>query len=125
MQPIHRQGQANKWVRRMEEAELRIVDLKSKDMLREIENGIVYGMPVLLQDVLEELAPALEPVLAKALIKVGNREVLRLGDKELDYNQEYPSVRSQPFALSLARCQGTSTKEWGGGRTEGQQQTHH
>ena len=90
---------------------MRIVDLKSKDMLREIENGIVYGMPVLLQDVLEELDPALEPVLAKALIKVGNREVLRLGDKELDYNQEYPSVRSQPFALSLARCQGTSTKE--------------
>lgn len=72
----------------MEEADLRIVDLKSKDMLREIENGIIYGMPVLLQDVLEELDPALEPVLAKALIKVGNRQVLRLGDKELDYNQD-------------------------------------
>ena len=76
----------------MEEADLRLIDLKSKDMLREIENGIVYGMPVLLQDVLEALDPALEPVLAKALIKVGNREVLRLGDKELDYNQEKSSV---------------------------------
>ena len=72
----------------MEESQLHIVDLKSKDMLRKIENGIVYGLPVLLQDVLEELDPALEPVLAKALIKVGNREVLRLGDKELDYNKE-------------------------------------
>ena len=59
----------------MEESQLHIVDLKSKDMLRKIENGIVYGLPVLLQDVLEELDPALEPVLAKALIKVGNREV--------------------------------------------------
>merc|ERR1712176_969174 len=58
-------------------------------MLRKIENGIVYGLPVLLQDVLEELDPALEPVLAKALIKVGNREVLRLGDKELDYNKDF------------------------------------
>jgi dynein heavy chain len=76
----------------MEESQLHIVDLKSKDMLRKIENGIVYGLPVLLQDVLEELDPALEPVLAKALIKVGNREVLRLGDKELDYNKENFSV---------------------------------
>ena len=46
----------------MEESQLHIVDLKSKDMLRKIENGIVYGLPVLLQDVLEELDPALEPV---------------------------------------------------------------
>ena len=68
------------------------VETRFKSRLREIENGIVYGMPVLLQDVLEELDPALEPVLAKALIKVGNREVLRLGDKELDYNQEKSSV---------------------------------
>mmetsp|Transcript_14531 Transcript_14531/g.44899 ORF Transcript_14531/g.44899 Transcript_14531/m.44899 type:complete len:1962 (-) Transcript_14531:344-6229(-) len=83
------QNQANKWVRRMEESRLRVVDLKSKNMLREIENGIVYGLPVLLQDILEELDPALEPVLAKALIKVGNREVLRLGDKELDYNKDF------------------------------------
>ena len=81
----------------MEESQLHIVDLKSKDMLRKIENGIVYGLPVLLQDVLEELDPALEPVLAKALIKVGNREVLRLGDKELDYNKETFSVCREAF----------------------------
>ena len=81
----------------MEESQLHIVDLKSKDMLRKIENGIVYGLPVLLQDVLEELDPALEPVLAKALIKVGNREVLRLGDKELDYNKEPLSVCMEAF----------------------------
>ncbi len=81
----------------MEESQLHIVDLKSKDMLRKIENGIVDGLPVLLQDVLEELDPALEPVLAKALIKVGNREVLRLGDKELDYNKEAFSVCREAF----------------------------
>ena len=66
----------------MEESQLHIVDLKSKDMLRKIENGIVYGLPVLLQDVLEEL---------------GNREVLRLGDKELDYNKETFSVCREAF----------------------------
>jgi dynein heavy chain len=102
---IDPQNQANKWVRKMEESQLHIVDLKSKDMLRKIENGIVYGLPVLLQDVLEELDPALEPVLAKALIKVGNREVLRLGDKELDYNKDFKlyitTKLANPFRLSV------------------------
>ena len=78
----------------MEESKLRVIDPRSRDMLREIENGISYGLPVLLQDVLEDLDPALEPVLAKALIKIGNREVLRLGDKELDYSKENFSVCS-------------------------------
>ena len=41
------------------------------------------------QDVLEELDPALEPVLAKSFTKQGNRLVLKLGDKEIDYNQEF------------------------------------
>jgi dynein heavy chain len=45
----------------------------------------VYGLPYVLQDVEEELDPALEPVLNKNIIKRGTREVLRLGDKELDY----------------------------------------
>jgi dynein heavy chain len=44
---------------------------------------------VLLQDVLEEVDPALEPVLSKSLKKQGNRLVLKLGDKEIDYNHEF------------------------------------
>ncbi|KAF1335296.1 Dynein heavy chain, partial [Globisporangium splendens] len=42
-----------------------------------------------MQDVLEELDPSLEPVLNKSIIKIGNHEVIRLGDKELDYNREF------------------------------------
>jgi len=83
------QGQANKWVRKMEGDQLKIIDLKMKDFLRVVENAIVYGMPVLLQDVLEELDPSLEPVLSKSIKKQGNREVLRLGDKELDYSPDF------------------------------------
>jgi dynein heavy chain len=44
------QGQANKWVRRMEEPNgLRVIDLKMKDFLRDVETGISYGLPLLLQ----------------------------------------------------------------------------
>jgi dynein heavy chain len=42
-----------------------------------------------LQDVLEELDPSLEPVLAKAVMKVGNTLKIRLGDKELDYSEDF------------------------------------
>jgi len=86
---IDPQGQANKWVRNLEGKRLRIIDLKMKDFLREVENGISYGMPILLQDILEELDPSLEPVLSKAIMKQGSREFIRLGDKELDYSRDF------------------------------------
>lgn len=41
------------------------------------------------QDVLEDLDPSIEPVLSKAIIKQGNREVVRLGDKELDWSHDF------------------------------------
>jgi dynein heavy chain len=87
---IDPQGQANKWIKEKEKARgLKITDLKAKDFLRELEQAITYGLPYILQDVEEDLDPALEPVLTKSLIKRGTREVLRLGDKELDWNKDF------------------------------------
>ena len=86
---IDPQGQANRWIRNMEGTKLRIIDLKMPGFLREVENAVQYGFPVLLQDILEEIDPALEPVLSKSILKIGNREVLRLGDKELDYSPDF------------------------------------
>lgn len=42
-----------------------------------------------LQDVGEELDPSLEPVLAKAFVKRGNAILIKLGDKEIDFNQDF------------------------------------
>ena len=86
---IDPQGQANKWVRNMEGEGLRIIDLKMKDFLRVVETAILNGLPVLLQDILEEIDPSLEPVLSKSTIKVGNRNMIKLGDKEIDYNNGF------------------------------------
>ena len=84
------QGQANKWIKEMQKKRgLKVEDLKSKNFLRELETAITYGLPYLLQDVEEELDPALEPVLTRSIVKRGTREVLKLGDKELDYNREF------------------------------------
>jgi dynein heavy chain len=86
---IDPQGQANRWIRNKEGTKLRIIDLKMAGFLREVENAVQYGFPVLLQDILEEIDPALEPVLSKSVLKIGNREVLRIGDKELDYSPDF------------------------------------
>lgn len=42
-----------------------------------------------MQDVGQELDPSLEPVLAKAFVKRGNNVVIKLGDKEIDFNPDF------------------------------------
>jgi dynein heavy chain len=86
---IDPQGQANRWIRNMEGKRLKIIDLKMTGFLRDVENAVVYGFPILLQDILEEIDPALEPVLSRSVLKIGNRVVLRLGDKELDFSPDF------------------------------------
>jgi len=84
------QEQANKWVKNMEKDNgLKLVTLKQSDFLRTLENAISFGAPVLMQEVLEELDPSLEPIMSKAIVKSGARYILKLGDKEVDYNFDF------------------------------------
>lgn len=53
--------------------QLKVLNLQMTDMARQVENAIQFGNPVLLQDVLEEIDPILEPVLSKSFIKRGNQ----------------------------------------------------
>lgn len=79
-----------RWIREKEKRRgLKVTDQKDRNFLRDLEQAISYGLPYMLQDVEEELDPALEPVLTKSVIKRGTREVLRLGDKELDFSKDF------------------------------------
>ena len=64
---IDPQGQANKWVRQMERANnLQAIKLsEGGEYIRTLENAIQFGLPVLLENVGEELDPSLEPLLLK------------------------------------------------------------
>ncbi|XP_014680873.1 PREDICTED: dynein heavy chain 2, axonemal-like [Priapulus caudatus] len=87
---IDPQGQAIKWIKNMEHIRgLKIIDLQQTDYLRTLENSIQFGTPVLLQNVQEELDPSLAPVLNKSIIKQGGRLLIKLGDKEVEYNPEF------------------------------------
>ncbi|KAM3857822.1 dynein axonemal heavy chain 2 [Diretmus argenteus] len=84
------QGQALKWIKNMEmERGLKVIDLQMPDFLRVLESAIQFGNPVLLQNVQEELDPSLTPILNKSLTRIGGRLLLKLGDKEVEYNPEF------------------------------------
>ncbi|XP_066933177.1 dynein axonemal heavy chain 2-like [Clytia hemisphaerica] len=84
------QGQAIKWIKNMETKRgLKIIDLQQSDYLRTLENAIQFGSPVLLQNVFEELDPSLAPVLNRSIVKQGGRLLIKLGDKEVEYNPEF------------------------------------
>uniref|UniRef100_A0A452F4R1 Dynein axonemal heavy chain 2 n=1 Tax=Capra hircus TaxID=9925 RepID=A0A452F4R1_CAPHI len=87
---IDPQAQALKWIKNMEGSQgLQIIDLQMNDYLRILENAIQFGYPVLLQNVQEYLDPTLNPVLNKSVARIGGRLLMRIGDKEVEYNPNF------------------------------------
>jgi dynein heavy chain len=87
---IDPQGQANKWVRNMEgDNNLQVIKLSMGDYLRTIENAVQFGYPVLLENVLEELDPSIEPLLMKQTFKQGGVTCIRLGDSNVEYSEVF------------------------------------
>ncbi|XP_008850074.1 dynein heavy chain 1, axonemal [Nannospalax galili] len=87
---IDPQGQANKWIKNMEKDNgLDVFKLSDRDFLRSMENAIRFGKPCLLENVGEELDPALEPVLLKQTYKQQGNMVLKLGDTVIPYHEDF------------------------------------
>lgn len=82
--------QANKWVRQMEkDSGLDVVKLSDKEFLRTLENGVRFGKAVLLENILEELDPALEPLLLKQVFKQSGSDVIKIGENLIPYHPEF------------------------------------
>ena len=87
---IDPQGQANKWIRNMEkENQLKAIKLTDENYMRTVENAVQFGSPVLLENVLEQLDPTLEPLLQKLTFKQGGVTCIRLGDSTVEYSEEF------------------------------------
>jgi dynein heavy chain, axonemal len=90
---IDPQMQANKWIRKKEEANnLQITTMRDPNLLRTLENCIRVGRSLLIEDLQEQIEPALEPVLQKATFKNGARVLIRLGDSDVDYDANFKLI---------------------------------
>ncbi|KAI3382032.1 hypothetical protein SNEBB_005932 [Seison nebaliae] len=87
---IDPQGQANKWIKRLERDNgLDVLKMTDKDFLRSLENAIRFGKPCMLENVHEELDPALEPILLKQIFKQSGSWAIRLGDTTIPYHLDF------------------------------------
>ncbi|GCC38553.1 hypothetical protein chiPu_0017068 [Chiloscyllium punctatum] len=87
---IDPQGQANKWVKNMEKNNrLGVIKLSDTNYVRNLENAIQFGHPLLLENIGEELDPMLEPVLLKQTYKQQGVEVMKLGENVIEYSHDF------------------------------------
>uniref|UniRef100_A0A5K3F774 Dynein_heavy domain-containing protein n=1 Tax=Mesocestoides corti TaxID=53468 RepID=A0A5K3F774_MESCO len=87
---IDPEGQANKWIKNMEkENAVAIVKLTDGDFMRRMENSVQFGIPVLLENVGEELDPSLESLLLKQIFKQGNVDMIKLGESVIEYSMDF------------------------------------
>lgn len=76
------EGQANKWIRNAEKDNgIGVLKLSDPGYLRTLETAVQFGRPVLLENIGEELDPALEPLLARQTIKSGGVDYIKLGEQ--------------------------------------------
>eukprot|EP01035_Chromulina_nebulosa_P020290 gene20290-26338_t len=89
---IDPQGQANRYIRSMAKDVsfavngMDVVKLSDKNFLRTLENGVQFGRWVLLENILETLDAALEPILLQQKFKQGGQEMMKIGDNVIPYN---------------------------------------
>lgn len=67
---IDPQQQANKWIKNLEkDNKLMIMKFGTKNFLREIQDAVRNGKPVLIEDCEELIDPAIDPILQKSQFK--------------------------------------------------------
>ena len=59
------------------------------EYIRVLENAIQFGLPVLLENIGEELDPTLEPLLLKQVFKQAGVNCIRLGDSSIEYSSDF------------------------------------
>ena len=69
-----------------------------------LEQAMVYGHPVLIQDVGEDLDPSLAAIFRMTGLDQERASMIQFGDKELSYNHNFRSGRTHTHAEYQRAC---------------------
>ena len=84
------QQQAVNWIKRTYAGKsLTVKMLSESDFMKHLELAIQFGNPFLFENVDEELDPMLDPVLEKNVVKDGASMVIKLGDKMVEWDENF------------------------------------
>nr|CAK6928266.1 unnamed protein product [Fasciola hepatica] len=92
---IDPQGQASRWIKEMERntkdesRSIRITTQNDPNFLRTLETAIKLGLPCMIEGVEETLDPALNNIIARNIRKEKGREVVMMGDREVEYDHGF------------------------------------
>ena len=87
---IDPQLQGIAWVRNREGPKgLKIIQLSQHKYIDTVENCIENGIPLLIENLQDDIDAVLDPVLARQTIKRGRNLVMKLGDKEVSYDPNF------------------------------------
>ena len=95
---IDPQGQANKWIKSMEQklsqeinfgTKLLIVKPNDHDLAQKFTQALRMGLALVLECVEETVDPLLEPVLLKQVFKVAGIKQIIFCDEQIDYADEF------------------------------------
>lgn len=96
---IDPQLQALQWIRKKEARNnLKILSFSDFDFLKQLEMAIMYGIPVLFEDVDDYIDPVIDDVLQKNVRVQGGRKFTMLGDKEVDWDHRFRLYLTTKFS---------------------------
>ncbi|KAL7729890.1 hypothetical protein ACLKA6_014739 [Drosophila palustris] len=96
---IDPQLQALMWIRKKEyRNNLKVLSFSDADFLKQLEMAIMYGLPVLFEDVDDYIDPVIDDVLQKNVRVQGGRKFTMLGDKEVDWDHKFRLYLTTKFS---------------------------
>ena len=63
--------------------------MSTDNMIKIVENCVRGGVPLIIEDVQEHLELILEPLLLKHFTFTNRRKIIRLGDNEMEFDENF------------------------------------